>query len=665
MRAIVGALVVASVLGTSAVSLGQQRSFEAGTLIVPMDIDTQDAGMLRAFGLVYKLLLNQVPVSWCIRPGKTLYTASAKNPAAPGNAVDFTATAKDVVTGTALGAHDYRGGPFVVDANHKAQALAVIEAWNKGQTIGVAVHEATAAFEATISRTLVNAPNIGINADGNEAIAFGYLNAAGIPDSAGGAWSTKSVDVMTPEQIAGPTTTSHRDGKLWGTNDLPRYCQLMSMHWTVSRDAESNESIAEMREYLLNFPVHLFAECQAVNQLEDAVSGHFVSTDNGTGTPTKSVDCSSNTIPTNGLCAKKPTPTQPLEFLNSDLPFAQMDGPFETVGGSEPSYGLAPGSRYYDEGIVMIREKNVANGASGKSDLWMTGYANFAGGVCQVSEGASPCTSRGKVSYLGGHEYTTKVPISANASTQGTRLFLNSLFEAGCATAEGGATMSLTGFGPTATADPVVTVSLFWSNDGAGVALGAALTDTLPAGATYVSSTPAGVVSAGTVTWTIGDLGPASGGSVMLTFSLPSYGMYENNAAMTYKVGNSARTAAAGAMPIVYAMSVPDAGTMSDAGAGGQCGSGTCSTPLPDGGAKGGAGGGGISGGFAGTTSLPDGSAPDGSADAALPGQRSGGGGGCACSFEGAATGGSWAGFVFAVAALWRGRGSRRRRGRD
>src|SRR5688572_25370834 len=394
-----------------------------------MDIDNQDTGMLRAFGLVYRLLLNDVPVAWAIMPGKTLYTGATKNPTDAGNAVDFMAAAKDVRTGTTLSTVRYRGGPFVIDAAYRTQALAIVTAWNAGQSNIVNVHEATATFSAFVERVLVNAPNIAINADGNEPIAYGYMNAAGIPDAAGNAWSGSSPGVMTPADIAGSTTTDHRDGTLWGASGQPRYCQLMSMHWSVSRDATSNEAVAEMSEYLLNYPVHLFAECQAVNQLEDAPAGHFVSTDNGTGTPTKSLACGVTTTPNNGLCAKKPTPAPPLEFLNSDLPFAQFDGPFKTVGGSEPAYGLAPGSTYYDAGIVMTREQNVAGGVNGKSGLWMTGYANFAGSICTIGEAGITCASRGKVSYLGGHEYSTKVPMSANGDSQGTRLFLNSLFE--------------------------------------------------------------------------------------------------------------------------------------------------------------------------------------------------------------------------------------------
>ena len=576
-----GAVAVAILLLGGPAS-AQQTTFSSGSLIVPMDIDYQDAGMLRAFGLVYNLLLNDVPVAWCILPGKSLYTGSTKNPASPGNSVDFTATARDVATGTTVTARGYRGGPFVIDAAYKARALSLVNAWNAGQKNVVNVHEATAAFTATVDRFLVNAPNIGVNADGNEGIAYGYMNAAGIPDSLGKAWSGISPDVMTPAAVAGPTTSNHRDGRLWGATGQPRYCQLMSMHWTVSRDSTSNETIAEMREFLLNYPVHLFAECQAVNQVEDATAGHFVSTDNGTGTPTKSIACDTTMTPNNGLCAKKPTPAQPLEFLNSHLAFAQMDGPFTTVGGSEPAYGLAPGSAYYDAGIVMIREKNVAGGANGKSDLWMTGYANFAGGICNVGgDGAGPCAGRGKVSYLGGHQYSTNVPISTNGATQGTRLFLNSLLEADCATAAGSANVTVNADGPATTSNPLVTFTFSWSNSGAGVAVATALAYTLPAGVSFVSATNGGVFSSGKVTWSLGDLAPQASGTVSVTVALASYGTYNDSGAVTYKVGNNTKNAVSNIVATIYGATTPDGGTQADSGGGGLCAGVSCPGPVP------------------------------------------------------------------------------------
>jgi hypothetical protein len=60
--------------------------------------------------------------------------------------------------------------------------------------------------------------------------------------------------------------------------------------------------------------------------------------------------------------------------------------------------------------------------------VWMTGYRD---GQCPAAQ--KVCPGAGKVSYLGGHAYDVQLPISENPTTQGTRLFLNSLFEAPCA----------------------------------------------------------------------------------------------------------------------------------------------------------------------------------------------------------------------------------------
>jgi hypothetical protein len=114
------------------------------------------------------------------------------------------------------------------------------------------------------------------------------------------------------------------------------------------------------------------------------------------------------------------------------LPFAQLDGPFQSVGGSEPAYGWSSGSTYFNTGIVMMRSSTAS--APGLQDLWMTGYA---GSSCSVSDEGSTCSGGGKVSYLGGHQYTTGVPLTKNPTTQGARLFLNSLFEADCTVASG------------------------------------------------------------------------------------------------------------------------------------------------------------------------------------------------------------------------------------
>src|ERR1700747_2730795 len=82
----------------------QQMTFATGSLIIPMDKDFQDFGMLAAFGLVDRLLRAGIPVSWCIQSGKAV------------GGTDFTATAQDAKTGAAITNHGYRGGPFVIEA---------------------------------------------------------------------------------------------------------------------------------------------------------------------------------------------------------------------------------------------------------------------------------------------------------------------------------------------------------------------------------------------------------------------------------------------------------------------------------------------------------------------------------------------------------------------
>ena len=337
---------------------GEPDDFAAGSLIIPMDTDYQDMGMLRAYGLVYDLLTKGVPVRWVIDSAKVQ------------DGVDFMATSTDVASGDPVPMHGYRGGPWVIDAGDAADALPIVQDW-QALYPEVAVHEADADFSAEVGIYLVVAPTIAMIADGNQKIARGYMQAAGIPDSTGDlTWPDASPDMLDIDELQGPTDVDHRDGLLFDEDGAPVYCQLMSMHWGVG-DAEQNpEVVAEVREYLNN-PVHFFAECQAVNAFENI--GFFL-TPNGfeIGDQPNEVD-----------------------HFNPSSPYAQLDGPFQTVGGSEPSYSLPMGDTYLAGGITMITEAGTAEGIN---DVWMTGYLD---GTCPPSE--PECGSLGKISYLGGH----------------------------------------------------------------------------------------------------------------------------------------------------------------------------------------------------------------------------------------------------------------------
>jgi uncharacterized repeat protein (TIGR01451 family)/MYXO-CTERM domain-containing protein len=476
-------------------STAHADDFAAGSLIIPMDTVMQDEGMLRAYGLVYDLLRNGVPVRWVIRPDKGF------------GEPDFTATCTDVASGTALPAHDYRGGPWVVDATDAADAQPIVAAW-QAQFPETTVHEASEPFEGEVSRYLVVAPTIAMHADGNEGIARDYMLAAAIPDSTlDYTWPDSSPDMLEPEEVAGPTDVDHADGQLFDEDGDAVYCQFMSMHWGVAQAEEIPEVVAETRQFLNN-PTHFFAECQAVNAFENLDPHGYFLTPNGF------------------LFADRP---DSVDFYNAGSPFAQLDGPFETVGGSEPAYTLPPGDAYKAGGVVMITAEGAAEG---EQDVWMTGYLD---GACPPD--ALECGSFGKVSYLGGHAYATDTPITAHPDAQGARLFLNALFEAPCATLIGIPVVNLAVGAPELVIEPEVTFAIAYANGGDVTALAATLTDTLPPGVTFVSATDGGTLVGGEVVWDLGNLGPGEGADVSITVELAEPGLYDNSARLDYRVG--------------------------------------------------------------------------------------------------------------------------------
>src|SRR5262249_32025148 len=118
-------------------SLPAPMVFSAGSLIIPMDTDPngQNMGMLRAYGLVYELLRNNVPVQWVINPFKAV------------NGTDFTIafagkTVASLRTGTSIPLpRSYRGGPFVIADTDAAAALPIFQAWQAASGDNTEVHQ--------------------------------------------------------------------------------------------------------------------------------------------------------------------------------------------------------------------------------------------------------------------------------------------------------------------------------------------------------------------------------------------------------------------------------------------------------------------------------------------------------------------------------------------
>ncbi|MBX7081910.1 MAG: DUF11 domain-containing protein [Nannocystaceae bacterium] len=485
-----------ALLGTALTSsIAAADDFAAGSLIIPMDTTWQDAGMLRAYGLVYELLRQGVPVRWAIRSDKLV------------GEEDFTASGLDVASAAPIMDHGYRGGPWIIDAADADEAMPIVTTWQAVYP-ETAVHEASDGFEAEVARYLVVAPTIAMHADGNEDIAREYMVAAAIPDSVlDYGWPADSPDMLTPEEVAGPTEDHHADGMLFDEDGDAVYCQFMSMHWGVAQAEANPEVVAEVRQFLNN-PTHFFAECQAVSAFENLAPHGFFLTPNGLD------------------FADRP---DAVDFYNAGSPFAQLDGPFETVGGSEPAYALPPGDAYKAGGVVMLTGAGMAEGTQ---DVWMTGYLD---GACPPD--ALECGSVGKVSYLGGHRYATDPPVTMNPDVQGARLFLNALFEAPCATLIGLPVINLAASAPALVIEPEVTFTIAYANAGEVTALEASLVDPLPPGTTFVSASGGGALVGSEVIWDLGNLGPGEGADVSVTVQLDAPGVYDNAVHLDYRIG--------------------------------------------------------------------------------------------------------------------------------
>ena len=479
---------------TTCASAPTLTTFGSGSLIIPMDVnaDGQNNGMLRAYGLVYALLKNGVPVHWTINSMKT----------ADGN--DFTiaspGTLENFETGTSIGVpRDYRGGPFVIADADAAAATPIIAAWQATGVDNTVVHRLTnGTFSAEVARTLTSAPRIAILRDGNESIASNNLIAAGIPDSTGGAWLASSPDVLTEAAVAGAPGPGN--GALFHPGGLPRYCYLASMHYVPTTAVLLSQVVGETRSWLDQDPLtHAFMQCEAARVFENHVSGRFLTT---------------NEIVDDGS-----TPMTVANRLPTD-PLTQIDGSFAVDSGEVGSIGLAPGSIFKSGVRTLIND----------SASPLTQRIVMLNGRL---DGSSGPPTRGQVTYLAGHDYSTALPITGNPQTNGVRLFLNTIFESGCAADPIQGDVVLTKSAPAYSNNGLITYTINYSNPGTRPVENLKLTDSVPAGLAVQSASPGATFTGSLITWNLPPLAPGANGSVTLTVN-GADGTYSNKASLEY-----------------------------------------------------------------------------------------------------------------------------------
>lgn len=358
------------------------ENFAVNTLIIPMDVAYQNAGMLKAYGLVYELLSNGIPVKWAIQPGKTF------------DGTDFTANAVDVQTLAAIINHNYTGGPFIIDSAFAAAAMPIITAWQA--LYPVKVHRATAPFSADIASTMTHAPLIAVE-ETNSSIMFKYLNGASIPDSLGNVWTNASPDVLDEVDMG--------NGAFFGgPRPAPPApdCRRIKYDIFLSPHTSDGTWTDPVRKYELDEYVRkggfLHATCHSVLSIEN-FAGPFLTQ---AGIPTTDLNKGNSSTFTVDV------PDFPsAQAVSTGQQQALPGGSFETV------YHNTPGLVYNAE--TQILAHFIETNTSKQYDFMFAGpYKNGTGA--------------GKIVYEGGHDYSPTQTYTTNDENLYTRFVLDSIF---------------------------------------------------------------------------------------------------------------------------------------------------------------------------------------------------------------------------------------------
>jgi uncharacterized repeat protein (TIGR01451 family) len=351
------------------------ENFQPNTLIIPMDVTYQDNGMFEAYGLVYDLLKNGIPVKWAIQQGKLF------------DGADFSATTEDFQTGTSIGTYDYTGGPFIIDSTYEALAAPIITAWQVAHP-NVVVHRAVAEFSADISATMNRAPFIAIT-DDNSSIATDYLDLAGIPDSNGNPWPNDSPDILEDVQVEA--------GALFGYN-LEACRKIFYDIYIAPHDGGLEPLEAQEVDEYLRIGGMLDAMCKAIETYENT-AGPFLTQ---SGMPMSDLNGGDDGTFT---------------IVSPDSPFVQSVSTGQVQGlpgGSEQTWWNGEVT-YNAQTQILAYFTEDDGGVIKQYDFMIAGpYKNGTGA--------------GKIVYEGGHDYSPSIPYTDQDTNLYTRLFLDTVF---------------------------------------------------------------------------------------------------------------------------------------------------------------------------------------------------------------------------------------------
>ncbi|MEP6848257.1 MAG: carboxypeptidase-like regulatory domain-containing protein [Acidobacteriota bacterium] len=344
------------------------------SLVIPMDNTSQGpaatgAFNLRAYGLVNRLLQNNIPVKWAIKFNK-----------ATKDATDFTATATRVAgnDGVASGSVNFAGGPFIVAPEYAALATAQITAFNNvvaGTTDDVTVYQVTAPTVADIRYTLVHKPQIAVGPDGGN---FGT-----------------GVDQSIFDEAGIPNYTSVPD-------DLVNSNSCFTL--AVQAHSVSSTFVNNYRNFVNNGG-NLLLQCASINTFENngtaaAGPGHFQVSNNY------------SVYGTNDGTEVTGTPVYP----NPGMPFNQFIGDLNgNQDGAITDFFSASANFIHGNLVAAAHSNGTPNGGSNPNSYIATVSDLFA-------------SVGGHVFELGGHDYNRNGGNTVLGNINGKRMILNTIF---------------------------------------------------------------------------------------------------------------------------------------------------------------------------------------------------------------------------------------------
>ncbi|MEP7074933.1 MAG: carboxypeptidase-like regulatory domain-containing protein [Acidobacteriota bacterium] len=345
------------------------------SLVIPMDNTNQGpaatgAFNLRAYGLVNRLLQNNIPVKWAIKFNK-----------ATKDTTDFTATVTRVAgnDGVGSGSVNFAGGPFIVAPEYAALALAQVTAFNNlvgGTTDDVTVYQVTTQSVADIRYTVVHKPKIAVGPDGGN---FGT-----------------GVDQAVFAEAGIPTTDY---------TSVPDDLVNSSSCFTLAVQAHSTSSafVKNYQNFVSNGG-NLLLQCASINTFENnPFSGHFQVTNNYTVWGTND-----NTDVTGGT----------LQYPNAGMPFNQFIGDINgDQDGAITDYINPTGSNFTNGNLISVRNSGGTTHNGSVANAYIATVSDLL-----------PTVPGGNVFELGGHDYNRGQGNANLGNLNGKRMILNTIF---------------------------------------------------------------------------------------------------------------------------------------------------------------------------------------------------------------------------------------------